>query len=188
MRQNYSLEKGLQALQDGGVILYPTDTLWSLGCDAGREDSIERLRQIRSLRKDEPLTVLVSDLKMLLKYVGKLHPRLETLLLYHQRPLTVLYEGVRHLPASLFTSDGQVAIRITVSPFCKQLIDRFGRPLVASAAARPGYKLPATFGEIQSDIIQASDYVFAPSLEEGDGEPSVLVRLSEKAELVFLRS
>ncbi len=187
MRQNYSLEKGLQALRGGGVILYPTDTLWSLGCDALREDAIDRLREIRSLPADQPLTVLVNDLKMLLKYVGQLHPRLETLLLYHQRPLTVLYEGVRFLPDSLSTPEGQVAIRITVSPFCRQLISRFGRPLVASAAAKPGYKLPATFGEIQSDVIQASDYVFAPSIEEGDGEPSVLVRLSEKAELIFLR-
>ncbi len=188
MRQSYSLDKGLKTLKEGGIILYPTDTLWSLGCDALREDSIERLRAIRETQGEGPLTVLVSDLKMLLKYAGNIHPRLETLLLYHRRPLTVLYDGVRHLPKGLYTSEGQVAIRLTVSPFCQRLIKAYGRPLVAAAAAKPGKKLPGTFGEIQSDIIQASDYVFAPSIEEGDGEPSVLVRLSEKAELIFLRS
>ncbi len=188
MRQDYPLERGLRALKNGGVILYPTDTLWSLGCDASNEAAISHLRHIRELDADAPLTVLVSDLKMLLAYIGEIHPRLETLLIYHRRPLTILYENVKNLPQALFTPEGQVPIRITVSPFCQALIRRHGRPLVASAACKAGQLLPSTFGEVRSDIIQAADYVFTPELEEGDGVPSVLAKLSEKAELIFLRS
>ncbi|HHJ50808.1 MAG TPA: translation factor Sua5 [Phaeodactylibacter sp.] len=188
MRQNYPLERGLRALKKGGVILYPTDTIWSLGCDALDEAAIARLREIRQLSEEEPLTVLVSDMRMLLSYIGEIHPRLETLLIYHRRPLTILYEGVRNLPETLLSSDGQLPIRVTVSPFCKELIGHYGRPLIASAACQAGGQIPSTFGEIRSDIIQAADYVFTPELEEGDGMPSVLARLSEKAELIFLRS
>ena len=188
MRQDYPLERGLRALKKGGVILYPTDTTWSLGCDASDEAAIARLREIRKLKRDAPLTVLVSDIDMLLKYIEDIHPRLKTLLVYHRRPLTILYEDVKNLPEELFTPDGQLPIRITVSPFCKELIGRYGRPLIASAACQARGQLPSTFGEIRSDIIQAADYVFTPELEEGDGTPSVLARLSEKAELIFLRS
>ena len=188
MRQDYPLERGLRALRKGGVILYPTDTIWSLGCDALNEAAISHLRKIRNLEKDALLTVLVSDMDMLREYVEHIHPRIETLLVYHRRPLTILYEGVKDLPEVLFTPDGQVPIRVTVSPFCKELIAGHGRPLIASAACRAGSPLPSTFGEIRSDVIQAADYVFTPELEEGDGMPSVLARLSEKAELIFLRS
>ncbi|MCB0586475.1 MAG: Sua5/YciO/YrdC/YwlC family protein, partial [Phaeodactylibacter sp.] len=128
MVQNYDLESALETLLTGGLILYPTDTVWSIGCNATNPRAVGRLRQLKRTDDALGLEILVNSIDMLRRYIVHLHPRIETLLTYHLRPLTVLYEQGRNLPNSILSEDGQVAIRLVQDEYCRELIGRLGKP------------------------------------------------------------
>jgi L-threonylcarbamoyladenylate synthase len=175
-------------LHKGGIILYPTDTIWGLGCDATNARSVEKIYKIKKRSIDRPFILLVSDIEMLRKYVPKIHPRLETLLAFHERPLTVIYQKVRNLPKIVRGAGDTVAIRITLDEFCRQMISKLGRPVVATSANISDHPYPAHFGDISSEIINQVNYVVKYRQDrKNTGEPSQIVKLSPKAELIFLR-
>jgi L-threonylcarbamoyladenylate synthase len=188
MVQNYDLDGALRSLHDGKLILYPTDTVWSIGCDAQNKRAVARIREITKTKVDHGLEVLVNSIDMLQQYVTHLHPRLETLLLYHVRPLTIIYEQGSNLPNSILEEDGSVAIRLVQDDYCRELIDALGAPLVAVPAdLRPGY-YPTSFGTISSDVVGHVDYVARHRrTERAQTELSVMARLNDKDELEFLR-
>lgn len=188
MVQNYDLDKALDTLRNGGLILYPTDTVWSIGCDATNPRAAGRIRQLKDTDNALGLEILVNSIDMLRRYVVHLHPRIETLLIYHLRPLTVLYERGRNLPNSILSEHGQVAIRLVQDKYCRELISGLGKPLVAIAAdLREGY-YPDNFGAISSDVVERVDYVSRHRRDDkGRALPSVVARLSVKDELEFLR-
>ncbi|MBR9920196.1 MAG: threonylcarbamoyl-AMP synthase [Bacteroidetes bacterium] len=184
----YDVKKAVQTLESDGLILYPTDTNWSIGCDATSEVAVARVFRLKKRPADQPLTVLVESIDMLKDYVDHVHPRIETLLSFHVRPLTIVYDQAEKLPQRLTASDGSIAIRIPQDDFCRDLIREYGRPLVASSANVHGAPRPKHFGEINSDIIQGVDLVMPHRRAEREiGEPSVIARLSDKAELIFIR-
>jgi L-threonylcarbamoyladenylate synthase len=175
-------------LEDEGVLLMPTDTIWGLCCDATNEVAIRRVARIKKLPPGEGMISLVADLEMLKRWTGPLHPRLETLLALHKRPLTVIYPDVERLPDLLSDVRGGWAIRITRDPRLTALIRRLGRPLLASAACVSGDPPPAHFGMISSDILQQVDYIATwGRLNTEPGSPSTLVAFSNQEELIFLR-
>lgn len=188
MVPNYDLQSALETLRKGGLILYPTDTVWSIGCDASNPRAASRLRQLKNTDDAPGLEILVSSIDMLRRYVAHLHPRIETLLLYHLRPLTVVYDQSRNLPGSVLDDDGRVAIRLVQDDYCRCLIDSLGRPIVAAAAdLRPGY-YPDNFGAISSDVVERVDYVSKyRRADRSPAYPSVMARLSPRDELEFLR-
>ncbi|MCB0571964.1 MAG: Sua5/YciO/YrdC/YwlC family protein [Phaeodactylibacter sp.] len=188
MVQNYDLDNALAVLHQGGLILYPTDTVWSIGCDATQPVAVSRLLQLKRADSASGMEILVNSLEMLRQYVGHLHPRIETLLLYHVRPLTVRYEKGRNLPGILLDTDGSVSIRLVQDAYCAGLIENLGRPLVATPAdLRKGY-FPINFGAISSDVIERVDYVARHRRsDKSPAQPSVMVQLSLKDELEFLR-
>lgn len=188
MVQNYDLDNALAVLRQGGLILYPTDTVWSIGCDATHAPAVSQLRQIKRTDKACSLEILVNSLEMLRHYVGRLHPRIETLLLYHVRPLTVCYEQGRNLPGNLLGEDGSVYIRLVQDSYCAGLIENLARPLVATPADLRGGFFPINFGAISSDVIERVDYVARHRRsDKSPAQPSVMVKLSVKDELEFLR-
>lgn len=179
----------VQVLSQGGIILYPTDTIWGIGCDAFDETATDRIFSLKKRPRDKPLILLVSSITMLKRYVPRVHPRLETLMGYHKRPLTVIYPNPIHLPDFAKGPDGSVAIRITHDPFCRGLIKKLDRPLVSTSANFSDKPAPTHFGAISSDLIRKVDYVVQHKRDETcANEPSAIVRLSEKAELIFLRT
>ncbi len=188
MVQNYDLESALEMLRKGGLILYPTDTVWSIGCDATSPRAVGRVRQLKNTDDALGLEILVSSIDMLRRYVAHLHPRIETLLLYHLRPLTVVYKQGRNLPQSVLDKDGRAAIRLVQDDYCRQLIDALGKPLVAAEAdLRPGY-FPDSFGSISSDVVERVDYVARHRrTDRSPHQPSVMAQLSQRDELEFLR-
>ena len=188
MVQNYDLEGVLNALRSGKLILYPTDTVWSIGCDAHNVRAIAQLRKIKNTPVNEGLEILVSSIEMLKQYVAHLHPRLETLLIYHVRPLTVIYDQGRQLPNSILDDTGKVSIRLVQDDYCRALIETLGRPIVAEAASlREGY-YPDSFGTISSDVIEQVDFVARHRRTDRiRSELSVVVRLDKDDELEFLR-
>ena len=184
-----NLEDIINLLDEGKVILYPTDTVWSLGCDAYNEAAIRRIHEIKQRPFDKPLTLIVSSIEMLQAHIQGMHPKIETLLAYHERPLTVIYERGKRLPELLSFDNGGVAIRITRDPFCAKLIEAFGRPIIATSANLFKEEFPIHFGHISSDIITKADYIVRHRTDDKTaGEPSVMIKMSKKSELIFLRT
>jgi L-threonylcarbamoyladenylate synthase len=184
MFPNYELSDALTTLRAGGLILYPTDTLWSIGCDATNEASVSKFLNL--VQNNASIEIIVDSIAMLKKHIVHLHPRIETLLLYHTRPLSVKFSEPKDLADPLFSAD--VVFRICQDDYCKQLIGEFGGPLVTSFASFDQQYLPATFGAISSEVIQAVDYVARHRQDDKTpGEPSVVITLSDEDELVFLR-
>lgn len=187
MVQHYELDETLSALQNSGLLLFPTDTLWSIGCLATDVVAVLRLLRMKAQAPGFDLEILVDSVDMLKEYVDHLHPRLETLMAYHVRPLTVVLEGPRRLPEQLLGPGRVAAFRVVRDDYCRQLIGRLGRPLAASFATLNG-QAPIHFGTVSSDILQSVDHVVKYHQQEKTaGEPSVMVRLSECDELEFVR-
>ncbi|GIV31914.1 MAG: translation factor Sua5 [Saprospiraceae bacterium] len=182
------LEPAIEALRNGNLILYPTDTVWCVGCDATNEEAVRKARQLRQLPPGEYLILLVASIDMLKQYVGYIHPRVETLLAHHQRPLTMVFDTPRNLPQAALHPDGTVALRVCKEPFCQTLIEAFGKPLVATAACVGNAPIPTHFGEVSSEIIENVKYVVRHrQLDKQMESPSVIARLNEEEELDFLR-
>ncbi len=180
--------KLLQVLETGGLILFPTDTIWGIGCDATNPDAVDKVYKLKKRDPNKPLIVLVDSNEMLKDYVEHLHPKIETLLEFHTRPITVIYEKGVNLAPNLLGQDGSIGIRLVLDPFCKELISRFGKPIVATSANVSGIPFPRNFGEISSDIIQGVDFV--PKIRQSDKnlhEPSIIIKLDEEGELIFIR-
>lgn len=188
MAQHYDLDGALYALEEGGLILYPTDSIWSIGCDATDPVAIESIYRLKGVRNPACLELIVDSPYRIAPYVEHFHPRLETLLLYHIRPLTILFEKGRNLPSNLLREDGSIAIRVAQDDYCRQLIAAYGRPLVAANACVGCDSYPANFGAISSAILQGVDFVSRHRQNEKiAGQPSIMVRLVDKDELEFLR-
>ncbi len=174
--------------QQGDTVLFPTDTVWSLGCDALNPMAVIRLRRLKAKHPASEFTVLVRSLDMLKQHVRHVHPRIDTLLAYHKRPLTILFDQVANLPQELQGEEGFVAFRITQDPFCQQLIDQLGHPILATSADFHQDHYPRNFGEISSEVICSADYVARyRQQEKNSGELSVMVSVGEDGELFFLR-
>lgn len=179
----------LNILNNKGVILFPTDTIWGIGCDATQEDAVKKVYDIKNRDINKPLIVLVSSLEMLKDYVESIHPKIETLLMFHERPLTVIYEEGKNLAANVIAKDGSIGIRVVLDEFCKSLIEAFGKPLVSTSANISGQPFPRNFGEISSDILEQVDYVVKIRQNEKSlNTPSIVVKLDDKEELFFIRS
>jgi len=177
-----------EVLAQGGLILLPTDTIWGIGCDACNTNAVEKVFDLKQRDRSKPFILLADSVAMVKKYVHQVHPRIDTLLMYHQRPLTVIYEQARNLPSNVIAQDGSVAFRVPQDAFCRALIQSYGRPIVATSANISNEPFPAKFGEISSAVIQGVDYVIKnPRKEEIATEPSVIVRLDKRGELEFIR-
>lgn len=182
------MDLALAALQNGGLILLPTDTVWSLASLACFPEAINRLKQLTSVLEEEPLELLVGSVEELKRHVLHVHPRLETLLLYHSRPLSVVYEDPVAVPANALRRDGRMAMRIVLDPFVRDLIELAGLPLITAPAPAPNRQVSGHFGGISSEVLQETDYVVKYRQGERQiGELPVMVQLSEEEELDFLR-
>ena len=183
-----SLNSVFDILEDGKTILYPTDTFWAIGCDATNEKAVNQIYKLKRRQPEKGFVVLVSSIEMLKDYVTHLHPRMQTLLEYHHRPLTLIIDGPQHLAPSVGSAEGKVAIRIVRDEFCRQLIEAYGRPLIATAACIGDVPRPANFGSISSEVLSKVDYVVkARQNETSEKEPSVIVRVDEEGEMTFVR-
>ncbi len=189
MFENEKFQEILTTLRQGGVILYPTDTIWGIGCDATNEEAVNKISQIKGREPHKGYVLLVDSLEMLKKHVGEVHPRVETLLSYHTRPLTMIYAESFGVAANVLAPDGSVAIRIVQDAFCRELIAQLGHPMVSTSANKSGHPFPNHYGEISSDILEEIDFVVKFKQDNKErGEPSVIARFNpEQEELEFLR-
>jgi L-threonylcarbamoyladenylate synthase len=153
------IEKSLEVLHNGGLILYPTDTIWGIGCDATNEVAVEKIYNLKNRSDKKAMIILVADEKDILTYVTQPDLLIFDYIKEIQKPTTVIYEGGIGLAENLINIDGSVAIRIVKEPFCKDLIKRFRKPIVSTSANISGYPSPLVFGDIDAAIKDGVDYI-----------------------------
>jgi L-threonylcarbamoyladenylate synthase len=153
------LKRSLEVLKNGGVILYPTDTIWGLGCDATNPVSIQKIYQIKYRHTDsKSLIILVDDVPMLERYVKTIPETASRLISVSTSPLTIIYPEGINLAEGICNEDGSVGIRVCHDIFCGELIRQFRKPLVSTSANITGQPTPSNFSEINKDIIKSVDY------------------------------
>ncbi len=191
------MQEALRVLQSGGVILYPTDTVWGIGCDATNEQAVQRIFQIKQRAEAKAMLVLLDAPGKLQGYVEEV-PEMAWDLIdcavanpedeVQQNPMTIIYPNARNLAPSLIAEDGSVGIRITQEVFSKTLCERLKRPLVSTSANISGTPAPAIFAEISNEILEAVDYVVRFRQDDTrKAQPSSIIKLGLHNEIKVIR-
>ena len=179
----------VKILNDDGIIVFPTDTIWGIGCDVRSPVAYHRIIKLKGRKPDKPFILLVDSVEHLKQYIPKLHPRLETLLQLHVKPLTIIYEKNIGLPEYALAKDGSIGIRIVQDDFCREVIRKLDSPIVSTSANLSGYPFPGNFHEIRPEIIDGVDFVSQYRRDEKErNEPSVVAKVNKNGELFFLRN
>lgn len=182
------LNSSLKTLAEGGVILYPTDTIWGIGCDATNSKAIEKVFGIKKRAESKSLIILVDSEQMLAHYVSQVPDIVHDLIEQYDRPLTIIYPSAQNLPRNLVASDGSIAIRVVRHPFCQQLISRFGKPITSTSANISGMPSPASFQSISAEVLQSVDYtVFYDRENPRAAIPSTIIRINLHGEFEIIR-
>ncbi|MCK9305661.1 MAG: L-threonylcarbamoyladenylate synthase [Bacteroidales bacterium] len=182
------VKEACEVLKSGGVILYPTDTVWGLGCDATNREAVEKIFAIKKRPESKSLIILVKDLDMLARYIREIPEIAISLVEISDTPLTIIYPGAVSLAPNVISSDGTVAVRIPDHPFVSALLSRFNHPLVSTSANIAQAQPPARFAEIDPAIISSADWVANSRFEEGaTGKPSSIIKLGLRGEVEIIR-
>lgn len=171
------IEECLRELKQGGLILYPTDTVWGIGCDATNEAAVARVYALKQREDEKALIVLVADERDILQYTAAPDLAVFDYLQQASKPTTVIYEGAIGLAANLTGKDGSIGIRICSEPFCRQLIKRFRKPIVSTSANVSGSPAPRIFSEITTGIKSGTDYIVQYRQDDHNiSQPSAVIR------------
>ncbi len=182
------IKKALEVLQQGGIILYPTDTIWGIGCDATNEEAVRRIYQLKKREDSKSMLVLLENINALERYVEEVPEIAYDLIEVTEKPMTIIYSGAKNLAKNLVAEDGSIGIRLTSEAFTQQLIQRFKKPLVSTSANISGEPSPAFFDEISSEIIDAVDYVVESRQDDHSPKsPSSIIKLGTGGEIQVLR-
>jgi len=182
------IKAALDVLQKGGVILYPTDTIWGIGCDACNEEAVKKVYTIKNRIDSKSMLVLMENAALIDRYVMDVPDIAFDLIELSDKPLTIIFDGARSLAKNLIAEDGSVGIRITTEKFSSELIRRFKRPIVSTSANISGKPSPACFDEIDQEIIDAVDYVV--KFRQDDTKraiPSSIMKLGRGGEIKIIR-
>jgi L-threonylcarbamoyladenylate synthase len=183
------IKKALEVLRKGGVILYPTDTVWGLGCDATNPDAVGRIYKIKKREDSKSMLVLIDHNGRLASYVREVPEIAWELIEAAVTPLTIIYPGAKNLAKNLVAEDGSIGIRISDDEFCQELIKKFGKPLVSTSANISGEKTPAVFSEISEEIKESVDYVIEWRQDDYTKKPpSSIIKLGEGGLFKIIRA
>lgn len=182
------IKEAVEVLRKGGIILYPTDTVWGIGCDATNKEAVAKVYQIKKREDSKSLVLLAEDMDMICRYVKEVPEMAIQLVEVNDKPMTIIYPGAIGLADNAVAEDGTVGIRVPMMDFCKQLIHRFGRPIVSTSANISGEPTPKKFDEISEEIKSAVDHIVEPSLErESTGKASSIIKVGLDYSIEIIR-
>ena len=190
------IDSALKVLREGGVILYPTDTIWGLGCDATNPDAVARIFKIKNRPEAKSLVLLASDLDMVARYVKVIPNIAIDLVEVNDRPMTIIYPGAitsdvpdRHYIAHNAVAEaGSVGIRIPMNEFCVELARKLGRPIVSTSANISGEPSPQVYADIAQEIRDAVDYIVPQKLErDATGFASQIIKVEVDGQVQIIR-
>lgn len=190
MNKNYleDIKQACEVMNKGGVILYPTDTIWGLGCDATNPEAVKRVFEIKQREDSKAMLVLVDNSVKIQFYVKEVPPVAWDLIDLTTKPLTLIYAGARNLAPNLLAEDGSVGIRVTAEEFSQQLCYRFRKAIVSTSANLSGTPSPINFHEISDEIKGAVDYIVKVRQNEKiKVAPSSIIKLDEKGCVTIIR-
>lgn len=199
-----TLAKALEVLRAGGVILYPTDTIWGIGCDATNPEAVARVYEIKHRSDSKSLVLLAADMDMVARYIKEIPNIAIDLVDVNDRPMTLIYPGAicgkapadgkgavadRHLLAyNTVAEDGSVGIRIPMMDFCREMCRKLGRPIVSTSANISGEPAPQEYADVPEEIRSAVDYTVDPALEKGaTGFASQIIKVELDSTVVIIR-
>lgn len=178
----------LRVLQSGGLILYPTDTIWGIGCDATNEEAVRKVYALKQRAETKSLIILVADQRDILKYTSQPDLRIFDFLKTVKKPTTIIYEGAIGLAPNLINADGTIGIRLVDDDFCRHLIKRFRKPIVSTSANLSGDPAPASFSGISATIKAGVDYSVQHRQDDTTArEPSAIVKWNAAAPPTVIR-
>lgn len=184
---NTEIKNCLETLKQGGLILYPTDTVWGIGCDASNAEAVSKIYKLKQREDSKALICLVADDRMLKKYIAKIPEAAHDILDITETPITIIYDEPQNLAANLIPSDSTIAIRIPNDDFCFQLMRRFNGAIVSTSANISGDPTPQSFKEISPDILKGVDYVVNLHREKINAKPSSIIKLGNNGEVKIIR-
>jgi len=188
MTKEEDIKRAVEVMRQGGVILYPTDTVWGIGCDATNEEAVKRIFSIKKRDDSKAMICLVDSDARLQRYVRNVPEVAWQLLDCAEKPLTVVLQGAVNLAPSLIAADGSIAMRITKEEFSKQLCYRMQKPVVSTSANISGEPAAQNYRDISEEILNAVDYVcFARRQEHKPHTPSSIIKLDPNGELQIIR-
>ncbi len=175
-------------IKNGRIILYPTDTIWGIGCDATDPRAVQKVYNIKQRSDRKSMLVLMDGPIMLSRYLNNVPEAALEIIDSAAKPTTIIYHGARNLAQNLLAEDGSIGIRITSDPFCRQLIERTGKPIVSTSANISGKPSPSLFSEIEPQLLKLIDYVVNWRQEEtSPTNPSTILKLDEHGEITVIR-
>ena len=196
MKAEEILNEALRVVRAGGTILYPTDTVWGLGCDATNAEAVRRIYEIKQREDSTSLVLLACDMDMVARYVKEIPSIAVDLVEVNDAPMTLIYPGAVysetgdrwHLAANVVAEDGSVGIRIPLMDWCKQLAFKLGRPVVSTSANISGEPTPRRFSDIPQEIKDAVDFVVPPSVDtQSTGKASQILKVGLRGEIEIIR-
>ena len=183
-----NLQEITDILQRGGTFLYPTDTVWGLGCDATDSDAVATIYKIKNRIASKSLIILVDSIAMLQDYITEIPQVALDILEKATKPTTIIYKNPKGLAANVLAEDNTVAIRIPDDTFCKQLIREFGKPIVSTSANVSGEPTPQTFSEISPAILHSVDYIVNLHHDKINDTSSTILRITDTDEIEVIRA
>ncbi|MCF6222873.1 MAG: threonylcarbamoyl-AMP synthase [Flavobacteriaceae bacterium] len=181
------LEKSIEILKNGGTIIYPTDTIWGIGCDATDAIAVAKIYKIKKRTESKSLIVLVDSWEMLENYISHIPAKVSCIINGSSKPTSVIYNDPRGLAKNVIATDNTVAIRIVNNDFCKKLIHKFGKPIVSTSANISGKIAPKNFDTIDKSLLHKADYIVNLQLEKNQSTASQIIRIDSKGKIEFIR-
>lgn len=182
------ITNALKIVQDGGIILYPTDTIWGIGCDASNADAVQRIFTLKQRNEAKSMIILLDTVNKLQGYVQDIPEIAYELIEFAEHPLTLILSKARNIAPNLIAADGSIGVRVVKHPFCVGLIQRLRKPLVSTSANISGQPAPTVFSDIGTEIIDGVDYIV--DLEQSDyteKKPSTIMKLESDGRFTFIR-
>jgi len=182
------LKNALETLKKGGVILYPTDTIWGIGCDSTNAHAVERIFRIKKRDDSRSMLILIDEAWRLADYIKEIPDIAMQLIEVTDKPLTIIYPGAKGISPNLISKDGSIGIRVTSDEFCRKLIGSLNRPIVSTSANFSGSPSPQNFSEISEEIVKSVNYVVKwRQMEIGKSKPSSIIKIGIRGEIEIIR-
>ncbi len=181
------IENALNVLKKGGVILYPTDTVWGIGCDATNAEAVDKVYALKKRNEEKALICLVSDTRMLEQFIEEVPSAAYDILNHSNKPTTIVYDRPIRVADNLVGSDDTLGVRVTKDKFCEKLIRKLRKPLVSTSANISGEETPQSFSQISPEILKGVDYVVNLYQSKGTTKPSAIIRLSNDGMVKIIR-
>ncbi|MEN8765328.1 MAG: L-threonylcarbamoyladenylate synthase [Wenyingzhuangia sp.] len=174
-------------LEQDSVLLYPTDTVWGIGCDATSVKAVSKIYKVKQREESKSLVVLVNSLEMLKKYVAEVPDKALEILKKARNPTTIVYEQPLGIAKNAIGKDNTIAIRIASDDFCKKMIAQFGKPIISTSANISGEKTPTQFSEISSAILNGVDYIVDLHQDKICVKSSTIIKVTNRNQITVIR-